>query len=349
MPPTLMNRIRNDFRLALLVLFGVITVVGITPFAVYHFMAGQYLVGLIDLGIVACIAVGSLHAARTGRSGGATLFLAVTYSAGCVAVAHLAGLSGLLWVYPVMVANFMLARQRQAVAISLLVIAAVVASDTALPDALQKTMFGITAAVVCLFSWVFASRTEAQRLQLVAMASRDPLTGAQNRRGMDDELAIAMASSTRDGTPLGLLVFDLDHFKAVNDAHGHEAGDEVLVTLADVVHAGTRKGDRFFRLGGEEFALLIPGADDATLHAIAEKLRLRVQDEVACHGQPVTISIGAASLLPGEHVADWLARADAAMYRAKRTGRNRTVVDGAGDAAAFAGGHRSDPDPGQGA
>ncbi len=181
------------------------------------------------------------------------------------------------------------------------------------------------------------------------MASRDPLTGAQNRRGMGDELAIAIASSTRDGTPLGLLVFDLDHFKAVNDAHGHEAGDEVLVSLADVVRAGTRKGDRFFRLGGEEFALLIPGADDAALHAIAEKLRLRVQDEVACHGQPVTISIGVAALLPGEHVADWLARADAAMYRAKRTGRNRTVVAGAGDAAAFAGGHRGDPDTGQGA
>ncbi len=158
------------------------------------------------------------------------------------------------------------------------------------------------------------------------MALRDPLTGASNRRGMEGELAAYMAASRRNRTPLALLAFDIDHFKRINDEFGHETGDQVLVQLAEIVRANTRGEDRFSRLGGEEFGLLLPVSDAGAARAAAEKLRLAVERDLRCRGRRVTISLGAAVHRPGESAADWMARADAAMYEAKRGGRNRTVL-----------------------
>jgi len=303
-------------------------VLGITPFAVYRFAVGETLIGAIDLMIVAGIAAGSIYAWTTGRTAGASLFVSITYSIGCVAVAYIAGLPGLLWVYPVLVANFLLVARWPALAISTLAIVAITSSDVAVASMFQKAMFVATAVVMSLFSFVFALRADLQRSQLEAIAQRDPLTGASNRRGMEAELEIAMASSQRSGAPLGLLVFDLDRFKRVNDDFGHEAGDDVLVQVAELVRRSTRKDDRFFRLGGEEFGLLCPGANPGALWNIAEKLRVSVEREVQCGGRSITISLGAVPYRPGESAGDWLARADAAMYRAKRSGRNRTVIEG---------------------
>ena len=325
------DRLRGDFHLAIVVLFGAITVLGITPFAIYRFANGQPLVAFIDLMIVACISAGSIYAWRTGRSKGAAIFVSITYSIGCIAVAQLAGLSGLLWVYPVLVANFLLVSRWPALGLSAAVIAAVALGDAALANDVQKLMFVVTSLVVSLFSFVFASRSELQHSQLEALASRDPLTGASNRRGMEGMLETAMASSVRSGKPLGLLIFDLDRFKQINDDFGHEAGDQVLVQVSDVVRGSTRTDDRFFRLGGEEFGLLLPGANDATLQDIAESLRGAVESEVQCNGRNVTVSIGVSRFRPGESASDWLSRTDAAMYRAKRAGRNRVVFDDAVD------------------
>ncbi len=150
---------------------------------------------------------------------------------------------------------------------------------------------------------------------------------AEIRRGMGTELEIAIATSARGGTSLGLAVLDLDHFKQINDSFGHEAGDTVLVQFAELVRRSTRKGDRFFRLGGEEFALLLPGADTVALRRIAEQLRVAVENEMRCGDRHVTVSIGATVLAADESASDWLSRADAAMYRAKREGRNRVVVE----------------------
>jgi len=325
------QRLRGDFNLALIVMFGVITALGITPFAIYRFVNGQPLIGTIDLVLVGVIAFGSIQSWRSGRTEGWAFFNAITYSIGCVAIAHLGGLSGLFWVYAVVVANFLLVRRWRAVLLSAGAIVAITLTDATLSTFAEKTMFVSTAFIVSLFAYVFAWRSEMQHLELEAIALRDPLTGASNRRGMPAELDIAMANSIRQGKPLGLLVFDLDHFKRINDSFGHEAGDDVLVQVSNLVNRLTRKGDRFFRLGGEEFGLLVPGADAAALHEIAEKLRTSVEREIQCHQRVVTMSVGAAVFRAGETVSDWQARADAAMYRAKRSGRNRSVIDASSD------------------
>lgn len=323
----MLAKLRNNFKLALVVLFGSSGVAGVTPFAIYRFANGQTLAGMVDLLILSCISAGVLYAWRTGRTEGPAHFLAVTCAAGSIAAAHVSGLSGVLWMYPVLIAIFMLVGLGTAATISLIAIVSVFASDLALPLLSEKLMFVSSALVVSLFAYLFASRSEHQRAQLESIAALDSLTGAYNRRGLDAELEVAMASSMRTGHPLGVLVFDIDHFKRINDSFGHEVGDAVLVQLAQLTRRCTRRGDRFFRLGGEEFGLLVPGADGVSLPLIAEKLRATIEDELRCNGSPITVSIGATWFVPGESATEMLARADAAMYRAKHKGRNRVVAN----------------------
>ncbi len=194
----------------------------------------------------------------------------------------------------------------------------------------QLAMFLVTAMVSGLVAFVFASRTESQRKALETLATLDSLTGVPNRRAMEQELQMAVAEHRRDGTAFGLAMLDLDHFKSINDEHGHEAGDEVLIAFAELLRCATRKVDRCFRFGGEEFVLLMPATDSEGLRAIDASLRSRVAAELDCRGKAVTVSIGAASLRPHEDWQAWMSRADAALYTAKRQGRNRTVVDAGG-------------------
>ena len=321
------DRLRQDFQFALIVMFTLVLNVMILPFGAYRFLNGQVLPGFIDILMVACINMGVLHAYRSGRTAHVALLIVVTSSAGCIAIAYVAGSVGPLWMHGVLLSNFLLVGRKPATIISAIGIAAITASALALPDLVHKATFVGSSIVVCAFAYIFSWRADLQRRQLEDLALLDPLTGASNRRGMDAELEIAMATSARNGKPLGLIIFDLDHFKRINDRHGHDAGDSVLVQVANLVRRTTRKNDRFFRLGGEEFALLIPDIGPDTLHEIAEKIRVAIQAHVSCSNSVVTISLGASILRSGESAKEWRARADAAMYRAKREGRNRTVMD----------------------
>ncbi|MEN1956609.1 GGDEF domain-containing protein [Luteimonas changyuni] len=321
------ERIKADFHLGIVLLFSTITILAVVPFSTRRFLVDEPVAGTLGLLIMACIASGAAHAWRTGRTRGASNFIAATYCLFCVGIVDVVQQpAAVLWVFPVLVANFLLVSRVHALMLSSAVIAGVLIGDGDLATGVDQLTFLATALMVSLFSFVFASRTEVQRAQLEAAALRDPLTGAGNRRGLDAELDIAMAASIRSGEPLGFLVFDIDLFKRVNDSFGHEAGDQVLRATAALVQARTRTQDRFYRLGGEEFGLLLPGAGPESLREVAEKLRQAVECEVQCGGIPVTISLGAAPFRPGETAAEWLSRADAAMYEAKRSGRNRTVM-----------------------
>lgn len=178
------------------------------------------------------------------------------------------------------------------------------------------------------------ARTEelqtANRL-LEALASVDPLTGASNRRHFLEIARIEVDRALRLGTPIAAIMLDLDHFKRVNDVHGHEAGDRVLQTFANAMHAALRSSDIFARLGGEEFMMLLPGQGQADACALAERLRA-LTESLECRECPegVTVSIGVASL--GMHGArdlnSLMRQADRALYVSKRAGRNRVSVVG---------------------
>lgn len=156
----------------------------------------------------------------------------------------------------------------------------------------------------------------------------DPLTGALNRRGLDAELAL-LQHGGRDG--VAVLAVDLDHFKSINDAHGHAAGDLVLQRFADVVRASIRGEDMFARVGGEEFMLVLRGLSPADALGMAERIRQRVGAlavEVDGAAIRVTCSLGVAHARDAARLPELRLLADEALYAAKREGRNRIRAHG---------------------
>jgi two-component system cell cycle response regulator len=161
----------------------------------------------------------------------------------------------------------------------------------------------------------------------------DALTGLYNRHYLQLHLPRLHGRAMESGRPLGLIVCDLDHFKAVNDGYGHAAGDAVLREVAMRLAAGVRTPDLVTRFGGEEFIILLPDAGLEAAAIIAERLREAVAAspvDLPGGGVPVTASFGVSTVLWDECNAETaIRRADAALYKAKRQGRNRVVTSGA--------------------
>lgn len=180
------------------------------------------------------------------------------------------------------------------------------------------------------FVEVFQDITEAKQREerLYERATRDPLTGVFNRGYFVEAATLEIERARRFSEPLSLLLLDVDHFKKVNDTHGHDIGDRVIVALTRALAAEVRKIDIIGRIGGEEFAVLLPRANKEPAAEIAQRLRrLLAQQRVSVGGGReigFTVSIGLASLRPGTRdLAELMRNADAALYQAKREGRNR--------------------------
>jgi diguanylate cyclase len=172
---------------------------------------------------------------------------------------------------------------------------------------------------------------EKQQADLVWLATRDALTGLFNRGEFMRQAEQELLRTRRHGGNTGVIVLDLDHFKTVNDQHGHPAGDKVLVHVAEALRDGVRNTDIVARIGGEEFIVLLPQTDIDASTVLAEKLRQLLRQSavpVASHLQvPITASFGVACM-PGGHdgsVAALYAAADNALYEAKRAGRDRVA------------------------
>jgi diguanylate cyclase len=326
----MLRRMRNDLDLATITVFGGVAIVGIAPFAVYRYYTGNMPAAIMDTLIVLGICLALAHAWVSGNTKRAAFFMTLATNLGCIASANLLGLAGLFWTFPVILVNFLLLGHRMALAVSLFTLGFLIWYDKAFESRLELAMFLVSCSVVGLIAFMFAYRTQSQRQALENLTLLDPLTGAQNRRGMDQELEIAVKSFARDGKPYGLAIFDLDHFKHINDKYGHEEGDEVLINFAKIIRTHSRKMDRFFRMGGEEFVLLLPGADMQALRVICNNHCQEIEKSLRCRDETITTSVGAAILLAGEDRQDWLARADASLYAAKNAGRNRVVIDSAG-------------------
>jgi diguanylate cyclase (GGDEF)-like protein len=175
---------------------------------------------------------------------------------------------------------------------------------------------GALGYIVCRFF----SQIRHQTGKLRVLAGTDPLTGTANRRAWDDELAAAATQAEFDGRPMSVALLDLDDFKGFNDRHGHQAGDRLLKEVSAAWQAILRMSDVLARIGGDEFAVLLPGCSLETAAQIAERLRAAVP--------AANCSIGVASWDRAETVEELLARADAALYEAKEGGRGQVIVAG---------------------
>ena len=301
---------------------------GVAPFAVIRFMNGEWIVGVIDTIIVAGFIALGLLVHRTRQVRVASIAIALLSVGGVLTTVYVSGAQQVFWAYPALMAVFFLLKPGEGIICALVMIVALIPAMLPEANAFRTTTVMITISVMSAFAYAFSSITNSQRRLLLRMATKDALTGTGNRRALDHRLAEIVAAFERRPEPSSILLLDLDHFKAVNDRFGHATGDEVLRRVADIVRLRIRVTDSMYRIGGEEFVVLLEGETLSRAARLAEQLRTLVQANELAGDAAVTVSIGVAELEIDESAPDWLNRADEAMYRAKRLGRNRTVTAG---------------------
>lgn len=315
--------LRGDFQLSSMVLFCVVACAIIVPFAIFRTWHGDYAIAALDVGIILILSGTVFYAWRSRNYHGAVAVILLTIVVGSVLITYLLGRAGLLWTYPVMLVSFFVAPKRWALAAAVATTISVIVLGYGFDSGFERFTYAATSGLSILLAFIFARRAAQQRAQLETLASYDPLTGVGNRRLMEQDLTHEVSTRcSKRGMP-GLALLDLDHFKRVNDQHGHEAGDQVLIAFAGLVRSTVRKPDRLYRFGGEEFVLLLPSVTQEGLLIALEKVRRQIEAVLRSPDAGVTVSIGAALLTENEDWPGWLARADAALYRAKGEGRNR--------------------------
>jgi diguanylate cyclase (GGDEF)-like protein len=190
----------------------------------------------------------------------------------------------------------------------------------------EATRFTVTFTLVSLYSAIFLHVVARQYSDLQKMAVTDKLTGLYNRTLLKDSLEQAIHQASRTNTPFTLIIMDVDHFKKINDELGHEVGDQVLVQLGPFLKESLRSSDKVFRIGGEEFLILLYNTDEANSIEIAEKLRKGIESLSLIPDRTVTVSIGVAGLSSDSDWKQWMRTCDNNLYAAKDRGRNRVVV-----------------------
>jgi diguanylate cyclase (GGDEF)-like protein len=241
----------------------------------------------------------------------------------------------LLYVWVTMFAFYVFSRGAALVHLALM--AAAYALALALEDPAESPLDSWIATVVTLLGTGLFVSFVRHRLgimfhRLREAAHRDPLTDLLNRRGFQDVFDTELERARRSNQPLSLIVGDLDRFKAVNDVHGHAAGDAVLERVADAIRGAKRGFDSAARVGGEEFAVLAPGSDEHGAYMLAERIRAAVREALGGRQEEgrLTISFGISTFpLHGQSADGLLRTADQALYAAKRLGRNRSVISSA--------------------
>jgi diguanylate cyclase (GGDEF)-like protein len=232
---------------------------------------------------------------------------------------------GVLWTYPVLLFCYFVLNRGLAVMVSLaLLVGTVLLVYVNVDAATAIRVFASLLLTIVIVNIILGVINDLHD-RLVAQTITDPLTGAYNRRHMETCLDEVIERQRRTGASAALLVIDVDQFKPINDRFGHAAGDSVLRKVVALVADRVRRLDRVFRIGGDEFLLLLPDTDLNAAQTVAEDLRSRIAASAIAGTPPVTVSIGLAVLQPGQQMDAWMHEADAALYRAKQQGRNRVV------------------------
>jgi diguanylate cyclase (GGDEF)-like protein len=200
--------------------------------------------------------------------------------------------------------------------------------DTPFAMAQSYANIAIPFLALALVSIYFRLASTSVERHMERMAETDPLTGLLNRRSMNDRLAEERARAEKGGAPFAVIIADVDHFKQINDTHGHAAGDRVLRAISLLLNEGLRGRDAAARWGGEEFLLLLPETRLDGARDVADRLRSAAESrllELSGLKNNVTLTFGVAAFAPGGTVEACLKAADDALYQGKRAGRNQVV------------------------
>ena len=320
----------------------IVTAVGGILFAWLNLHRGLWLASAIELAFVGYSLALLPVIGRTEHFRGWALAYVIPWTGAMLAILAMPATSPSVFVWPILlplVLHFLLGR-RLGLAVSLISLSGAallawhrfgLAADSAAVTTAAN--FALAGMLGLALAHVYERGRERNEYRLRELASTDTLTGLSNRNLLQATFERLRASAQFDGQPLSLLLMDLDHFKHINDSHGHAAGDRALTDFADRLRAELREEDFLCRLGGEEFLAMLPNTSREVAHRVAERLRMawRVQpaewseDQDA---QPHTVSAGIATLgSDGVDLDTLLYSADRRLYKAKSEGRDRTISE----------------------
>lgn len=239
---------------------------------------------------------------------------------------HNVGPLGIAWSYPAILAFYAILPERRAWIANILFLVLVAPELFATVDAGSAMRVSISLLMSSVVTGVFLREILRQQRQLRDLAVTDPLTQVYNRVMLDRLLDEAAQRHARNGSPVTLMALDLDHFKAINDTFGHSAGDAVLKGVASILKGRLRGSDQIFRMGGEEFIILLPDTDATSASVAGEDLRSAIAASSLLPTYRVTVSLGVAMRRDGESNDEWMKRADTNLYAAKLGGRDQLVA-----------------------
>jgi diguanylate cyclase (GGDEF)-like protein len=258
----------------------------------------------------------------------AAALAAVGIVSGMMATAQPVSATEFFYLWPLVFTAYFLGRRSQIAVLAFFVVTLAIGLAISTDHIVKTDVFTSTISSVGLITGLVALMRERERRltgRLEVVARTDALTGLLNRHGLAAELDRHVAHALATGVPLAVALFDLDHFKWFNDAHGHLVGDAALRRVGAVLRATGRGDDCVSRFGGEEFAVVLPGAKAEGACAFAERVALALAAEDIVDDLRLTTSCGVAQLRNGDTIEAVLARADEALYAAKDGGRNRTA------------------------
>lgn len=317
----------SDYRSKVFLGFALTVLSLLTPFAINNFVQGRWLLGLGSAAVILIISFNAWGLRHGRYSPALTQFgLVPVMILFLVLSVRQQGIIGVLWCYPAVVAMYMLLDEKPARWTNLVLVGAVIPQAWLVIDHAIAWRMVVSLGAVSLFTAIFIHVIADQSAKLQALAATDALTGVYNRTFFEHSLDRARELNARTGNAAALLLMDIDHFKKINDELGHAAGDRVLCDFTQRVRDQLRASDLLFRIGGEEFVVLLDGADQPKAQRVAEKLRAAIAGHKMLPDRRVTVSIGVAGLGPDDSTADWLRRADQRLYQAKALGRDRVVT-----------------------
>jgi diguanylate cyclase (GGDEF)-like protein len=297
----------------------------LTPFSVNAFVQGRIALGAGILCAVLLLGIDALAIYLKKSPPLPLILLLVPAIPGMGLALKLQGFFGALWCYPMVLLFTFSLSQRVANAGNIVLLLSMTALVFHYIGLEYTIRFFMTLTLTIVLAQITLSIIGALQRRLIDQAIMDPLTGVFNRRQMERSLGDAIERQRRSSAPASLLLIDVDHFKRINDQAGHAKGDAVLKGIVSLVEKRSRKLDSLFRIGGEEFLLLLPDTQEAPAAVLAEQLRASIAESPLLDGRRVTVSVGVGELRPGESIDSWMKHADDALYAAKKAGRNRVA------------------------
>ena len=329
------QQINRSVEEVIIIASSIIIAMTIIPFAIYRFFNNQYLIATLELiGVAVMCAVG-VYVWKTRKTKVMSVFTSAFMLIGLISFNYILGTSVLFWIYPVFMTVYFLNSVKVS---TLLITPTIIALIPILlrEKAIIETISIITTLIICqLLGYILSKRIKLLQDNVVReLGKQDDLTRILNRKALDERIYFLHKYSIRhkrqQARIASLVIFDIDNFQIINDKYGREEGDQILVKLAELLKKSTRDIDQLYRYGDDEFVIIANGSDTIKATELAEKLRSIIENSYLSSRTAVTASFGVAEQEKLESPAVWLDRADKALHRAKRAGKNRVCIANTG-------------------